>query len=81
MPDTTKPKMEKPKPITAAPQELEVPFTTYSYPCALCGKAMVAWTVTGKVMINIPDWATIPLKHEVCGQEIELSMKVEDLLG
>ena len=83
MPNSTKPKVEKSeksKPVAAAPQELEVSFATYSYPCALCGKAQVAWTVIDKVMVNTPGWATIPLKHEVCGQEIQLSMKVEDLL-
>lgn len=80
MPNSTKPKTEKTKPAAAAPLELEVSFTTYPYPCALCGKAQVAWTVTDKVMVNTPGWATIPLKHEVCGQEIELSVKVEDLL-
>lgn len=79
MPNSTKPKTGKTKPEVAAPQELEVTFTTYSYPCALCGKSTVAWDVTGKVMTGAPDWADIPLKHEVCGQEITLSIKVEDL--
>ena len=81
MPNSTKPKVEKSeksKPVAAAPQELEVSFITYSYPCALCGKAQVAWTVIDKVT-TLKGWAAIPLKHEVCGQEITLSIKVEDL--
>ena len=85
MPNSTKPKAEKAekaeksKLVEEVALTLKVSFTTYPYPCALCGKAQVSWTVIDKVT-TLKGWATIPLKHEVCGQEIELSIKVEDLL-
>ena len=73
--NTTDPK-PKSKPETVT---VELKSKVYSYPCALCGKSSVAWDITGEAIDLNTGWVAIPLKHAVCGQEIKLDVKLEEL--
>ncbi len=74
-----KPEAKQPKP--PAPKKIELKIKTYAYACALCGKGSVGWTVTGEIKTNPANekFVMLPLKHEVCGQEITLDVKLEEL--
>ena len=73
-------KTEK-QPKLSTPREVELKITSYPYPCALCGKGSVGWRITGKTMLNPANntFVQLPLKHDVCGQEITLDVKLEEL--
>ena len=76
MPETPKPKK---KLQAVAPRKVKIQSSSISYPCALCGKSQVAWTIIGEGVINIPGYITVSLRHSVCNQEITLDIKAEKL--
>ena len=80
MPET-KPSKTTAKTKASKPVVVTLEFDVYPYPCALCGKSSVGWTVNGDATIHPANdaWIRVPLKHTVCGQKITLDIKKEEL--